>query len=69
MIRPKIPKMADGRRTIEASHDLVQKSPSTSSWLNIEVARPVSRIMKVGPSGFPRLGEYFCDRKLIQQLI
>jgi hypothetical protein len=69
MIRPKIPKMADGRRTIEASHDLVQKSPSTSSWLNIEVARPVSRIVKAGPSGFPGLGEYFCDRKLIQQPI
>jgi hypothetical protein len=40
----------------EGSHDLVQKSPSTFSWLNIEVARPASRVTKIGPFDFPRSG-------------
>jgi hypothetical protein len=51
MIRPKNPKMANGRRSREESHDLVQKSPSTSSWLNTEMARPVLGVAKTGPSG------------------
>jgi hypothetical protein len=66
MIRPKIQKLAEGRRTRETSHDLIQKSYLTSSWLNIEVARPASRVAKIGSSGFPGSGQYFRGRKLIQ---
>jgi hypothetical protein len=69
MIRPKNKKMVDGRRTREASHDLIQKPPSTASWLNTEMARLALGVTKTRPFGFPRSGQYFCDRKLIQQPI
>jgi hypothetical protein len=53
----------------EANHDLIQKSPLTSSWLNTEMARPASGIMKTGPFGFPGSGQYLYDSKLIRQPI
>jgi hypothetical protein len=53
----------------EASYDLIQKSPSTSSWINTEMARSASGVVKIGPSGFPESGHYFCGRKLVQQTI
>jgi hypothetical protein len=69
MIKPKIQKLADGRRMREASHDLVQKPHSTSSWLNTDMARPASGVIKTEPSGFPVSGQYFYDRKIVQQPI
>jgi hypothetical protein len=69
IIMPKIQKLVDGRRTRETSHDLIQKSPSTSSWLNTEMARPTSGVTKTGPTGFPGLGQYFYGTKLIWQPI
>jgi hypothetical protein len=66
MIRPKNKKIGRRKRTREASHDLIQNSPSTSSWLNTLLARPGSRVTKTGPSNFPGSGQYFCGRKLIQ---
>jgi hypothetical protein len=59
----------DGRRTREASHDLVQNSPSTSSWLNIEMARLASGVAKTGVSSFAGSGQYFYDNKLVRQPI
>jgi hypothetical protein len=53
----------------EASHDLIQNSPSTSSWLNTDMVRSASGVIKIGPSGFPESGQYFYSRKLVQQTI
>jgi hypothetical protein len=53
----------------EASHDLIQKPPLTSSWLKTEMARPTSGGMKIRPSNFLVSGQYFCGRKLVQQPI
>jgi hypothetical protein len=53
----------------EASHDLIQKLPSTSSWLNTKIARLTSGVAKTGPSGFPESGKYFYGSKLVRQPI
>jgi hypothetical protein len=49
---------------------------TTSSWLNTEMARPASGVVKIGPSvsqtrpsSFLGLGQYFYSRKLVQQPI
>jgi hypothetical protein len=33
------------------------------------MVRPTSGVVKTGPSGFPRSGQYFYDRKLVQQSV
>jgi hypothetical protein len=53
----------------EASHDLIQKSLSISSWLNTEKAGLTSVDAKTKPSDFPIPGQYFCGRKLVQHAI
>jgi hypothetical protein len=53
----------------ETTRDLVQKPPSTSSWLNIEEAGLTSGVVKTGPSSFPESSQYFCGRKFIQPKI
>jgi hypothetical protein len=69
MIRPTIQKLVDGRRMREASHNFIQKSPLTSSWLNTEMARPASRVVKTRPSGFPGSGQYFYGREFVRRPI
>jgi hypothetical protein len=61
--------LVDGRRTREVSHDLIQKTPLTFSWLNIETARLASEVTKIRPSCFPGSGQYFYGKKLVQQPI
>jgi hypothetical protein len=53
----------------EASHNLIQKSHSTSLWLNTEMERLTSGVTKIRPSGFPGSCQYFYGRKPIQQSI
>jgi hypothetical protein len=45
---------------------LIQKLPSTPSLLITEMATPALGVAKTRPSGFPGLGQYFCNRKQIQ---
>jgi hypothetical protein len=46
-----------------------RKPPLIFSWLNTEMAGPTSGKIKTGPTDFPRSGQYFCGRKLIQPII
>jgi hypothetical protein len=48
--------LADGRRTREASHDLIQRPPSISSWPGTKKAGPASEGVKTKQSNFPESG-------------
>jgi hypothetical protein len=45
--------MANGRRMKGASHNGVQRPPSTSSWPSTKKARLASGVVKTGPFEMP----------------
>jgi hypothetical protein len=69
MIKPKNSEIDRWKKNERSKSDLVQKPPSTSSWLNTEMTRPASEVVKIGPSCFSRSCQYFYGRKLVQPTI
>jgi hypothetical protein len=69
MIRPKNPEIGPWKKNERSKPRSHRKPPLIFSWLNIEMAGPTSGDVKTGPTDFPRSGQYFCGRKLIQLII
>jgi hypothetical protein len=69
MVRPKNLEIGRWKKNERSKSRSCPKATFDILMAKYRDGRAVIRDVKIGPSGFPGLGQYFCGRKLVQQPI